>query len=142
MANDNSPERALHDALIVLNEANLESIVSSWRENGRIQPFMVSWPEEPVPAVDGTIITDVVMLELPADPEVRKKEVRTLVERTKPCALLMCEQYKDKVLVVFESPLGTKSWTYPIKDHGGTLVLGDRSSRENTDSIGILWRAN
>ena len=103
---------------------------------------MVSWPEEPVPTDDGYVITDVVLLELPDDPELRKKEVRTLVERTKPCALLKVEQLEDQVLAILETPLGTKSWTYPIKNHGGTKVLGDRSSRENTDSIGILWRAN
>ena len=103
---------------------------------------MISWPQEPIPADDGTIITDFVLLELPGDKELRKKEVKHLIERTQPCALLLCDQFPDKVVAIFESPLGTKSWTYPIKDYGGTKVLGDRSTRENTDSIGILWKAN
>lgn len=103
---------------------------------------MISWPQEPVEADDGTIITDVVEMELPLEPQERKREIRRLVKRTKPCALLMCEDLEDAIKVIFESPLGTKSWTYPIQKCGRDRVLGSRSVRENTDSIGVLWKAN
>lgn len=139
---DDSPERVLHDALILLVEKNLTSLEASWRTQKKIQPFMLSWPQEPISDDEGEIIDNVVLMELPADKQERKKEVTELVFRTKPCALLLCEQLGDKVLVIFESPLGTKSWTYPLRKHGDVTVLGSKSSRENTESIGLLWSRN
>lgn len=134
-------ERFIHDELVRRAEAGLPNIVQAWKLNGKIQPFMISWPAEHIMADDGRIITDVVLCDLPTNKSEWRKEIAGLIERTVPYALLLCEQRDEEIVMIFESQHGTKSWRWPIKKHGQARVLGDRTCQVDTESIGILWRA-
>jgi hypothetical protein len=44
--------------------------------------------------------------------------------------------------MIFESEYGTRTWRFPIKRHGDVCILGQPSYRDNSESIGVRWKAN
>lgn len=134
-------ERFIHDELLRRAKTGLPTIVTSWRQNGKIEPFLISWPAEHLEADDGKIITEAVLCTLPDDRAEWRGRIQQLIGRTNPFALLLGEQRLEEVVAIFESPHGTMSWHWPIKNQGGVKVLGDRYSREDVESISLLWRA-
>ncbi len=135
-------ERFIHDGLLIpAEEAIKNTVKAAWKRDGRITPFILCFPQEPVPSDDGKfMIQDCAFLDLPED----RRDVWTdllvqVIQKGKPYALLKCEQVAEEILAIFESQHGTRSWRWPIKMHGRTAVLGDVSSRDDVDSIGVLW---
>lgn len=133
-------ERFMHDIAVRQAEDGLPAIPDTWREKGLMDQFLIAWPGEPLKAVDGTEITRQVYTDLPRDKATWRQLFANFVEKTKPYALLLCEQKEDEVVVVIESQHGSKSWHWPIEKHGPDKVLGDRVEKTNKASIGMLWR--
>lgn len=115
------------------------SILGLWANNRRIKPHLLLWPSEAV-KFNGQLTEDVLPFDMPAD---RSKWAELLLERVvdnKACALLLIEQRAQAVVAIFESPGGTTSWHYPIKDHGDLKILGDPEEKTDVESVGLLWR--
>lgn len=66
--------------------------------------------------------------------------MRETAKKTKAWALMLCEQRTQAVVVVFESPLGTRSWHLPISRHGDTLVLEGPKELVDVDYLNIQYR--
>lgn len=133
-------ERFIHDELLRRAAKAMPAVKESWRKYMRVDPFFISWPAEHIKADDGSTITHHVLLELPKEnrPAWGRLMVEA-VERTLSYAILLAEQREGEVVVIFESPHGTHSWHYPIKNHGNVRVLGKPMEKTDVDSIGILW---
>lgn len=135
-------ERFIHDDILKVLERSLtRTLRESWAENGRIEPFILSWPSEHIRCDDGTTVTHVFHADLPEDSSTWSRWLQATVEKTKPYALLLGEQKGDEIMVTFESPHGSRSWRYPIRRHGDVRVIGQPSTRDDVDAIGILWKA-
>lgn len=135
-------ERFIHDDMLAEAEAGLkDAIHQSWKVKGRIDPFIISWVQQNIPADDGSIITNHVVADMSEDRSGWTNRMVHIIKKTKPYALMLCEQRETEVVAIFESRHGTRSWRYPIKMHGRTAVLGEPSTRDDIDSIGLLWRA-
>ncbi len=127
----------IHDGLIQDVEEGLEGITLGWSA-GTFEPFMIGWSKDALVADDGTPI-DITWCRL--HPEVDKqREIAGFVKRINPLALLLCEQVEGAVRVTFETGYGTRSWSYPIEEHGVDRVLGAVVVANNTHAIGILWK--
>lgn len=129
----------LHGYLLEQVGHMLPAIDKSWRSRQEIDPFLVSWPEHAVLDDKGVHITRFVIAELGKDRSRWNELFMLTLKRTHPCGLLLVEQMDEEVVATFESRYGSRSWRYPIKDHGGVRVLGDPVTRDDVDSIGILW---
>lgn len=129
-----------HESLLIEAQDGLSGIVEAWRADQKLDPFLISWPSRPVKLDDGTWATHFVLTELPPDKTRWRKLFELSLKRTSPMALMFAEQREDEVVVIFESFKGTRSWRYPIKDHGGTKVLGGVKTRDDVDCLGLLWR--
>jgi hypothetical protein len=130
-----SEERALHNALCKRAESVLSVIERSWYDKKKIDPCLVGWVSDPVPTADGKVITDVIHLDLTG----AEKEVENFMDVVQPCAILMAKETAKHVQVVFETPIGTTSWTYPKEKSGGVTVLGRKLRKADEDSTGLLW---
>jgi hypothetical protein len=136
------PEIATHERMLREAAAGIKDMLhKSWKEQGRVQPFVISWIQEPIICDDGTTVTNHFWGPMPEDRSKWTTRLATVIEKTKPFALMLCEQRRDEVVVIFESREGTRSWRYPIKMHGHNPVLGDPTTRDDVDSLGVLWRA-
>jgi hypothetical protein len=134
-------ERFIHDDLAKKAAVALSTLQDTWNEDGKIDPFAISWVQETVHSDAGRPIDRFVLVDLPQDRAQWSGALVATVQKTKPYALLVCEQKEDEVVAIFESQHGSRSWRYPIKSHGRVKLLGDPSTRDDVDSIGILWRA-
>lgn len=135
-------ERFIHDDLVsTLEEKLTETLYLSWREKGTIDPFLLSWPQEHIKCDDGVTVTHVFHADLPEDRSTWSSWIKAAVEKTKPYALLLGERRDKEIVVIFESPHGSRSWRYDIERHGDVDVLGEPSTQNDVDSIGVLWRA-
>jgi len=132
-------ELFIHDELKRRAEAGLINVMDEWRVKGRIDPFMLSWPFGKLLDDQGLPVDDLVAMPLSADKSQWSTEMKRLVKRTQPYALLLCEQREREVVVIFESQHGTSSWHFPILKTGNSF-LGNRTEKKDTESIGILWR--
>lgn len=113
-----------------------------FRRQKRIYPTLLIWPADTVKATDGTQFSGVVFTELPEDPARRKEEVKSAILRTGAWAALVTEQLESDIRMLFESGHGTRTWRFPIKNHGDIQILGRAVAQDNTESIGVLWQAN
>lgn len=136
-------ERFIHDDLLQeLEDTLATTLLDGWKANGRVEPFLLSWPTEHVTCDDGTTVTHVFYANLPEETETWPQWLEAAVKKTKPYALMLGEQREDEVIVTFESPHGSRCWRFPIERHGDVQILGRPSTRDDVDSIGILWKAN
>jgi hypothetical protein len=133
-------ERWIHDDLLKKAEEGLRSLLPDWRKNGRIAPFLISWPAEDIRADDGSVVRGAVCYDLPEDAPKRLERVKEAVAVTQPYGLLLCEQLENEVCAIFETQHGAKSWHYPIERHGPDRVLGRVSTTTDVRHIGLLWR--
>jgi len=134
-------ELFIHDELLRRAKGGLDMIPAAYKRFGKLAPFMISFPSTRVYLDDGRPHEAPVLCDLPDNRSEWKKEITGFIIRTKPYALLLAEQHDNEVVVIFESQHGTQSWHWPLKRHGDVRVLGDRTSKKDTASIGILWRA-
>ncbi len=114
--------------------------MDTWRDQGRIDPFMIAWPAEDLLDDNGQLVTDNVVMPLEGNRAEWPLQMHRLVQRTKPYGLLLVEQRDKEVVIIFESMHGSVSWHYPIIKTGNRF-LGQLKKKEDTESIGILWRA-
>jgi len=120
-------------------EDGQQSIPELWSNNRRIRPHLLLWPSEAV-KFRGQLTEDVLPFDMPGD---RSEWPELLLDRvldSKACALLLVEQREQAVVAIFESPRGTTSWHYPIKDHGDLKILGPPVKKTDVESVGLLWR--
>lgn len=117
----------------------LPSLYESWREAGTIEPFMVVWPSKTV-IFEGQPVNDSIPLQLPLKKEERSDFIAQMCERYSAWAVMRCEEQDLVVSVLFESPVGTKSWRIPIVMIGATRSLGDPTELIDAESLGVLWK--
>jgi hypothetical protein len=134
VAQEPTIEEQFHDAMCDVAESGLTLIQRWWREHGVVPPFLALWSEEEFRrAVDPDFT-----IELPEDPEVQKKLIWKAAKTVNAHAALVVRQLENEVRAVFETREGTKSWHYPIRDHGPDRVLGDPTVRVDEHHIGVL----
>ena len=98
------------------------------------------WPKEAV-LIEGKMINDAIPVALSKQPDARQREIAKAANDMTAWALMLCEQRAEAVVVViFESPVGTKSWHRAIVRHGDVDVLEEPVEYTNTDYLGVRWR--
>jgi hypothetical protein len=134
--------RFIHDELLRRCERAVAQLYDLWRKDRHIFPTLLLWPNHSVQATNGERFSGVVFSELPEEVTARKGEVRSAIARCDAYGVLVTEQLDDCVRVIFESPNGTRTWRLQIKDHGDAQILGRPTVSDNTESVGVLWKAN
>lgn len=134
-------ERFIHDDLILEAESGLSSLYDTWARESRIDPFLLVWPSETV-KFHGHKTADVMPFDLPPSRASWGTEIVRIAKETSAYALLLVEQRAKAVVVVLESPHGSKSWHIPIRNHGNVDVLEDPEEKTDVDYIGLLWAPN
>ena len=132
---------SLHDVLLLKASGVIPAVFVNWKENRRIEPTLLLWPLHDVVTTSGATAS-LVTVELPEDRALRKAKI---IEAARACdayGLLLTEQLEDSVRMIFESEQGTRTWRFPIKPHGDISILGLPSCKDNTESIGVRWKAN
>lgn len=125
-------ERFIHDSIVEsVTDNALPTLYKSWSRDQKIDPFFVAWPMSRV---------DPCQLNLSKDKSTWVGTMCELIEATHAYAILLTETVGDKLRVIFESPHGTRCWTFPIKDYGNITGLGKPTVSDDKESIGILWR--
>jgi len=132
-------ERFIHDDLLQRAQAAVNHVYEIWKNEGKIDPSLLTWPAEPIPGDDGKKIDGVCCLSLPAQEPERPSAIRKMVERTKAYALLLVEQLEEEVRVILETPLGTRCWHLPIHRSGDVNILGGSTFTDNQENVGLLW---
>ena len=136
-------ERFIHDELVTRCLQMVEQVPLFWRENKcHIYPTLLLWPSEAIRASGGKEFSGVVFHPLPEDDSGRRDVIAKAAKQCKAYGLLLTEQLTDCVRLIFESEHGTRTWRFPIKNHGGVQVLGYPEFHDNSESIGIRWTAN
>lgn len=132
-----------HEQLSLQAEANLDLIYKRWKTTqGKLEPFLLTWPSEPVQTSNGSWITGACQLTLPKDKAQWKGLLVEAIVLTSPKAMLLLEQNEKDVKLILETPEGSTSWVIPIERHGDINVLGKAARKIDTDSIGFLWQPN
>lgn len=134
--------RFIHDELMRRCGPLTDTVMKHFRRDKLILPTLLIWPADSVRSLDGNMFSGVIFTELSADAETRKQEIKDSILRTAAFAALVTEQLPDAVRIIFESGHGTRTWRLPIKDYGGVQVLERTPPRDNTESLGVLWKAN
>lgn len=134
-------QQFIHDDLLDRSAAVVRKLPDLWNRDKKIAPVLLCWPETPVKGSDGSSIDDVCVLDLTDIAEGERQDViRQMTKRTKAYGLFFVEQKKDAVLAAFETRMGSRTWTLPIRRHGEVIVL--EAARVATDgpAVGVLWR--
>jgi len=132
-------ERFIWDDLLRRGEAVAERAKKMWNRRQSLPTSLLSWPSEEIKDDQGNPIDRVVSLAVPEHIPLRKALV-DMLERTLPYALLLAEVRDKELVVILESHHGTRSWRYPIEWRGDVHRLGEGIRKDNTDSLGVLWR--
>jgi hypothetical protein len=133
-------ERFIHDELLRRSAATIDKLYDLWSRDRRIDPTVLAWPAERVKTDDGHHHAGVVFCRLPDEVQARPAQLRDLIKRVRPYALLLVEQRKGMVKAIFESMHGARCWTLPVKNHGGVRILGEAAQEDDRECIGLLWR--
>lgn len=121
----------------------MSTLHSSWREGGgRIDPFMLLWPIDPVKSKDGTKINEPVLRELPEDRGTWGKLMEGDVERLDAGAICLVHGTDGGVEVLLETAHGTRRWKYPKVRRGDADFLGTPTHDDNSAHLGVLWFPN
>lgn len=133
-------ERFIHDDLVEQAELGLGTLKDVLKKHGRVDPYVLSWPQENLEDKEGKTVNHVVACALPEDTADWAAVLLRVVQRTKPYGLLLVEQKKDEVVALFETQHGARSWHYPLIQKSSSWVLGEPSTTADAECIGILWR--
>jgi len=87
-------------------------------------------------------MASLVTVELPLEAGQRRDKILEAAKACNAYALLLTEQLEDSVRMLLESEVGTRSWRFPVKRHGDVYVLDQPGYKDNTESIGVRWKAN
>lgn len=132
-------ERFIWDNLRVQAASGVPGIYKTWKLMGRVEPFLMAWPSEPVLDDVGIPIEGTCLLDLPKNTSSWSATIRSFAKKTKAYALLLTEQLESEVRVILESHHGTRSWSVPILVSGDIRTLGAPVVKDDTHRIGILW---
>lgn len=135
-------ERFIHDDLLVRAQATVDLLYKLWREDGRIDPSLLTWPAEPIVDDLGKKFEGVCFLSLPKQEHERTLVIRNTVERTKAYALFLVEQHNEVVRALLETPHGTRCWNLPIIRSGDAFRLGEATIHDNRENVGLLWSSH
>lgn len=133
-------ERFIHDDLVRLAEAGLKGVYQRWGKEQRIDPFVVTWPAEPVPDDSGQLVSDLCVLELPEDREKWNPLMLEAIRRTKAYGVLLVEQRKEDIRAILETRHGSRCWTVPIVRNGDVFTLKKPEVTSDRESLGFLWQ--
>lgn len=137
---DITSERFIHTCLLVEAEAMVDYVNEAWKDTGGHLPCLgFAWPAEHLHTTNG-VIKDMVRTTFSETPSQLSRELRDFVRLSKAYALLVIEQRKTDVKVIFESVHGSRSWTMRIEQHGDAKVLSKPTVVNDHESIGLLWR--
>jgi hypothetical protein len=131
-------ERFIHDNLVRICQGVVDEAKRLWEAKIPLDGHALTWPSAAIKDDSGSLIDRAVIMEMPERSE-WKKALASLVERTKAYGLFLIEADDKKISAVFESMHGSRSWVVPIERHGDRLVLGDQRTKDDVDSIGLLW---
>lgn len=135
-------ERFIHDELMRRCQAAVKQVYTFWKQHRKVHPTLLLWPGDSLRIPGNPEFTGVVFLALPELVEERPAAIIAAAKRCSAYGMLMTEQLETDIRLLFESAHGTRTWRIPIKRHGDIRVLGPPSMKDNTESIGIKWRAN
>lgn len=138
-------EEFIHEELVRRAHRAISAIPKMWKKDRRIHSTILLWPADHVRTTTGERFSGVVFSELPSEEESgiqRKVYIERAVASCGAYAVLVTEQLEDCVRAIFESEHGTETWRLPIKNYGGTKVLGAAARRSNAEAVGVLWHAN
>jgi hypothetical protein len=131
----------LHAGLLLLAAKLIPTVLDLWREHKSIEPTLLLWPKHPVKTITGEPAS-LVTVDLPQDADQRHAKIIEVAKACDAYGLLLIEQLDDDVRMIFESEQGTRTWRFPIKNHGDVRILGRPSHKDNAESIGVRWTAN
>ena len=131
-------ERFIHDDVVEEARGGLKAIFDAWAQEGKVDPFALVWPSKPV-SFHGIVTEGVLPFDMPKDRATWPQLLRRIIEKTEAYALLLTEQRAQDVSIIVESTHGSKSWSYPIRNHGDVYILEEPVEKTDTDCIGLLW---
>lgn len=132
-------ERFIWDDLLRRGEAVARRAKKIFDQQGSINTTILSWPSKTIKGDDGKDINRIVALAVPKNIPI-KRALIDMTKRTFPYALLLTEVQNDELKIILESHHGTRSWRFPIQRKGDVLRLGEGVTKDDVDSIGILWK--
>ncbi len=133
-------ERFIHDGLIDKAQAAVDCLHEIWRENGKIDTTLITWPAENVRDDSGELIDGVCVMSLPEDESKHIRAISAGVERSKAYGFLLLEQKNNTVRALLETPHGTRLWTLPIIRSADSQYLGEAKITNDLECIGLIWR--
>lgn len=133
-------ERFIHDGLVEQVTAGIQGIYRHWREERNVDPFVVTWPSEPVADDKGLSITDACVLSLPENKDKWQEMILNAVKRTKAYGVLLVERRENDVRAIFETKHGSRCWTMPIVRSGDIDVLKKPEITIDRENLGLLWQ--
>ena len=128
-----------HKQLCAFVEASMRSIHETWRRNKSVDPFLVTWPSDPIPDSKGTLISAPCILPLTEDRSKWGRLRLAVVDKTNAYALLQVEQRESDVRAILETTEGTRCWVHPIARSGDIVRLGTARVSDNTERLNMLW---
>lgn len=131
-------ERFIHDNLLRICQNVVDEAKRLWEAKVPLPGHALTWPSSVIRDDKSSLIDRAVIMEMPERSE-WKKALTALVARTQAYGLLLLETDTKRIYAIFESMHGSRSWTVPIERHGDRDVLGDQRTKDDVDSIGLLW---
>jgi len=136
---DTEPPLFSLDYMRSMAENGLTVMRRRWKDEKKLTPLAISWPERPVKSSDGSMINHPCIMELTHESN-WNEALCAFVKLTDACGLLLIEEQPTRLRALLETPDGTLCWSIPKKDHGDVVILGKTSLAQDKESIGILWR--
>lgn len=132
-------ERFIHNDLLKQAEVAVRVVYEIWRKERTIAPMLFTWPAERILTEAGEPHEGVCILELPEEQERRSAALMAMVRRTKAYALLLIEQQREDVRVIFETKHGARCWSIPLIPHGDVVILERAHVQDDVVHVGLLW---
>lgn len=109
--------------------------------NGKVfQDVAFAWAGTSVKDDNGMEINDLVGCDLPDGDKNYQRTLIDMAARVQACATMLVKREEDKVVAIFETHEGSKSWIYPLELHGDVRVLGEPTIKTDTECLGVLWQ--
>ena len=109
--------------------------------NGKtFQDVAFAWAGARVKDDNGVEVNDLVGCDLPDGDDSYQRTLVNMAVRVQACATMLVKREEDKIMAIFETHEGSKSWTYPLELHGDVRILGKPTIKSDTECLGILWR--
>lgn len=133
---------ATREELMEKSEGIALEVLERWRDEQKLEPLALTWPEKPVESEEGKLVYGSVICQLQRVPHSEwDKALREMVQVTKAFGLLLIERRDAQIRVIFETAEGARSWITPLQRHGDRLVLGETVVHDNVECIGIMWQS-